>query len=135
MKALTVALFLAATTTAAFAQLPPPVALAKTDAPIQIDGDLSDAGWQNAAKYETWYETNPGDNVEPKVKTVGWITYDSKFLYVAVDAYDNKPSDITAPYADHDQISGNTDDYAGIIVDTRNDGKTAYLFLVTARGV
>ncbi len=136
MKVLTVALFLAATATAAFAQqLPPPVALAKSDAAIQIDGDLSDAAWQNAAKYETWYETNPGDNVEPKVKTVGWVTYDSKFLYVAVDAFDNKASDIIAPYADHDQISGNTDDYAGIIVDTRNDGKTAYLFLVTARGV
>ena len=136
MKALTVALVLVAAATAAFAQqLPPPVALTKTDALITIDGDLSDAGWQHAAKYETWYETNPGDNVEPKVKTIGWVTYDSKFLYVAVDAYDSKPSDIIAPYADHDQISGNTDDYAGIIVDTRNDGKTAYLFLVTARGV
>jgi hypothetical protein len=134
VKALTVALFLAATT-AVSAQLPAPVSLARTDAPIQIDGDLSDAAWQHAAKYETWYETNPGDNVEPKVKTVGRVTYDSKFLYVAVDAFDNKPSDIIAPYADHDSISGNTDDYAGIIVDTRNDGKTAYLFLVTARGV
>jgi len=121
--------------TGAFAQLPPPVALTRTDAPVVVDGDLSDPAWQHAAKYETWYETNPGDNVEPKVKTVGWVTYDSKFLYVAVDAFDNKPSDIIAPYADHDQISGNTDDYAGIIVDTRNDGKSAYLFLVTARGV
>lgn len=135
MRALTVALFLIAIAAVASAQLPPPVALPKTDAAIQIDGDLSDAAWQHAAKYETWYETNPGDNIEPKVKTVGWVTYDSKFLYVAVDAYDNKPSDIIAPYADHDAISGNTDDYAGIIVDTRNDGKTAYLFLVTARGV
>ena len=123
------------TATAALAELPPPVALQKTDAPITIDGDLSDAAWQHATKYETWYETNPGDNVEPKVKTVGWATYDSKFLYIAIDSFDTKPSDIIAPYADHDQISGNTDDYAGIIVDTRNDGKTAYLLLVTARGV
>ena len=134
MKALNVvALILFATV--ALAELPPPVVLQRTDAAIVVDGDLSDPAWQNAAKYETWYETNPGDNVEPKVKTVGWVTYDSKFLYVAIDSFDTKSSDIIAPYADHDQISGNTDDYAGIIVDTRNDGKTAYLLLVTARGV
>ena len=89
----------------------------------------------DASKYETWYETNPGDNVEPKVKTVGWVTYDSKFLYVAIESYDNKPSDIIAPYADHDNISGNTDDYAGVILDTRHDHKTAILFLATARGI
>jgi hypothetical protein len=136
MKALmTTAAVLLLSAAAAFAELPPPVAVQRTDTPIVVDGDLSDAAWQHAVKYETWYETNPGDNVEPKVKTVGWVTHDSKFLYVAIDSYDNKPSAIIAPYADHDNISGNTDDYAGIIVDTRNDGKTAYLFLVTARGV
>src|SRR5688572_16096114 len=130
--AVTLALVFAA---ASFAELPPPVTLERTDTPIVVDGDLSDSAWQRATKYETWYETNPGDNIEPQAKTVGWVTYDSKFLYVAVEASDPKPSNIIAPYADHDQISGNTDDYAGIIVDTRNDGKTAYLFLVTARGV
>jgi hypothetical protein len=109
--------------------------LARTDASITIDGDLSDPGWQNATKYETWYETNPGDNTEPKVKTTGWVTYDSRFLYFGIESEDPNPKNIIAPYADHDQISGNTDDYSGIIVDTRNDGKTAYLFLVTARGV
>jgi len=67
VRALTVALILTAIASAAFAQLPPPVALTKTDATIAIDGDLSDPGWQTAAKYETWYETNPGDNVEPSL--------------------------------------------------------------------
>ena len=109
--------------------------LVKTDAPITIDGDLSDPGWQKATKFETWYETNPGDNLAPKVKTVGWVTYDSRFLYFGIESEDPMPKNIIAPYADHDQISGNTDDYAGVILDTRNDGKTAYLFLVTARGV
>ena len=137
MRALTliVTLALIFTAAAAHAELPPPMTLERTDTPIVVDGDLSDPAWQRATKYETWYETNPGDNIEPKVKTVGWVTYDSKFLYVAIEASDPKPSDIIAPYADHDNISGNTDDYAGIIVDTRNDGKSAYLFLVTARGV
>ncbi len=113
----------------------PPLQLEPTSAPIQIDGELNDAAWQSARKYEVWYETNPGDNVEPKVKTVGYVTYDSKFIYFGVESADPNPNAISSPFADHDQISGNTDDYVGILLDTRNDGKTGYLFLLTARGV
>ncbi len=112
-----------------------PLTIEPTGAPIQIDGVINESEWANATKYETWYETNPGDNIEPKVKTVGWVTYDSRFLYFAVESTDPNPKAISAPYADHDQISGNTDDYVGVLLDTRNDGKSGYLFLVTARGV
>jgi hypothetical protein len=112
-----------------------PTVLTPTEASIQIDGSLSDAAWQGAAKYEIWYETNPGDNIEPAVKTVGYVTYDSRFLYFGIESSDPNPGAISAPFADHDQISGNTDDYVGVLLDTRNDGKSGYLFLLTARGV
>lgn len=112
-----------------------PIDAAGGSTAITIDGDLSEPVWQGAKKYEIWYETNPGDNIEPQVKSVGYVTFDSRFLYFAVESEDPDPSAISAPFADHDQISGNTDDYVGVILDTRNDGKTAYLFLVTARGV
>jgi len=112
-----------------------PVALVKTTGAITIDGDLSDPAWKNATKFETWYETNVGDNVTPDVRTVGYVTYDSHFLYIAIDMEDPRPADIRAPFGDHDQISGNSDDFAGVIIDTRNDGKTGYEFFVTARGV
>jgi Domain of unknown function (DUF5916)/Carbohydrate family 9 binding domain-like len=112
-----------------------PTSINEAVSPVTIDGDLNEATWQQATKYETWYETNPGDNIEPKVKTVGYVAYDKKFFYVAIESFDDRPQDVTGQYGDHDQISGQSDDYAGIIVDTRNDGKTAYLFLVTARGV
>jgi hypothetical protein len=112
-----------------------PVTIARIDAPVTIDGDLSDAAWQNATRFETWYETNPGDNIAPRVKTTGWVAYDDRFLYYAVDSEDPNPRAISAPFADHDQISGNTDDYAGLVIDTRGDGKSGYLFLLSARGV
>ena len=51
---------------------------------IAIDGDLSDEGWRNATRVEKWYETQPGDNVEPKVRSVGYLTYDDRFLYAGV---------------------------------------------------
>ena len=115
---------------------PPPVThITRTTGSITIDGSLNDPGWQNATKFETWYETNPGDNVEPKVKQVGYVTYDDHFFYVAMEMWDPNPKNIRSAYADHDGISGNIDDYAGPILDTRNDTKTGYLFLVNAHNV
>jgi hypothetical protein len=111
------------------------VVLKPAEGAITVDGSLSDPAWQNATKYETWYETNPGDNVEPRVRTTGYVTYDSRFLYFGIESEDPQPQNISSPYADHDQISGNTDDYVGVLLDTRNDGKSGYLFLMTARGV
>jgi hypothetical protein len=48
-----------------------PIRLARSQAPIVIDGDLSDEGWRGATRIDTWYETQPGDNTEPKVRNVG----------------------------------------------------------------
>lgn len=119
---------------AAHAQ-PATTTIPKTTSPVAIDGKLDEGAWQGASRYETWYETNPGDNIEPSVKTVGFVTYDDKFLYVGIEASDPKPDEIRAVYGDHDQISGSSDDFMGVIVDSRNDGKTAVEFFVTARNV
>src|SRR5881275_1188183 len=111
----------------------PALTIHRAAGPITIDGDLSDPGWQNALKSETWYETNPGDNTEPKVKTIGYLAYDEHFFYAAIQSFD-KPSDIRAQLGDHDGISGNSDDFSGVILDTRNDGKSAMEFFVNAAG-
>src|SRR5207237_4908636 len=65
----------------------------------------------------------------------GWLTYDDRFFYAAFEFDDPNPKNIGAPLNDRDHISGNTDDYAGVIIDARNDGKTGVLFLTNARGV
>jgi hypothetical protein len=112
----------------------PRMHITRAAGPISIDGDLSDPGWKGALRYDTWYETNPGDNVEPKVKTTGLITYDDHFFYAAIESFDPNPSQIRSVFSAHDGISGNSDDFAGVLLDTRNDGKTAAEFFVTARG-
>ena len=124
---------LSAVAPAAGAASSPPLTIHRAAGTITIDGDLSDPGWQNALKSETWFETNPGDNTEPKVKTVGYITYDDRFFYAAVHSFDN-PSEIRAQLGDHDGLSANSDDFAGVLLDTRNDGKTALEFYVNAAG-
>ncbi len=112
-----------------------PTPIPRIDQPVTVDAKLDEPAWQTATKYETWYETNPGDNIEPSFKTVGYVMYDAKFLYVGLEALDPNPKDIRAVYGDHDQISGSSDDFMGVIIDSRNDGKTAVEMFVTARGV
>jgi len=112
----------------------PPLTIARANGPIVIDGDLSDEGWKGVTPVTQWYETRVGDSVEPQVKNVGWLAYDDRYLYAAFEFEDPDPKLIRAPLGDHDQISGTTD-YAGIIVDSRNDGKTAQMFLANANGL
>ena len=112
----------------------PPITITRISAPITIDGDLSDPGWKGVPPITQWYETRVGDSVEPQVKNVGYLAYDDKYLYAAFEFADPNPGLIRAPLGDHDQISGTTD-YGGIIVDSRNDGKTAQMFLANANGL
>jgi len=112
----------------------PQLTIQRAAGPITVDGDLSDPGWKGVTPITTWYETNVGDNVEPQVKNVAYLTYDDKYFYAAFDFQDPNPSGVRAPLGDHDAVNGSTD-YAGVIVDSHNDGKTAQMFLANYRGV
>ena len=112
----------------------PPIRIARATGPIVIDGDPSEPAWADAAPIERWWETNPGDNVEPEVRNVGRLAYDEKYLYAAFEFDDAMPSKIRAPYADRDNVDSTTD-YGGIILDPDNDRKTAILFLANPRGI
>jgi hypothetical protein len=109
--------------------------ITKASGRITIDGDLSDEAWQHATKIERWYETQPGDNVEPKVKNVGYLTFDDRFLYAAFEFEDPNPKTIRAPFADRDNIGNGFDDYAGILLDARRTGSTGVFFVVTPRNI
>jgi hypothetical protein len=112
-----------------------PIRIARASGPIVVDGVLADEAWAAAPRVDTWYETNPGDNVEPSVRSVGRLAYDDRFLYAAFEFDDPNPGEIRAPYADRDNVSGNGTDYGGLILDTRNDGHSAVLLLATPRGI
>ena len=75
----------------------PPIAVRRTSGPIQVDGDLSDPGWKDAAVIDQFWETQPGDNIPPKVQTRALVAYDSKYLYIGIDARDPEPAKIRAP--------------------------------------
>ena len=128
------ALVLACAAGALAQDAPPTLAIQRARGAITVDGDLSDPGWQGVAAIEKWYETNPGDNVEPAVKNEGYLAYDDSFFYAAFRFQDPSPRRIRAPLGDRDNVPSYTD-YAGVILDTRNTGKSAILFLANAHGI
>ena len=135
-RASNILFFLAGTAASAAAAEPEstPIAIHRAAGPITIDGDLTDEGWKGAARVDTWYETNPGDNTPPRVKNLGYLTYDDRFFYAGFEFQDPEPSKIRAPFGDRDNLSGTTD-YGGILLDTRTGGKTGILFVVNPRSI
>jgi len=112
----------------------PDLVIARVEGGIVLDGELTEPLWQQAARVEEWYEVAPGDNIAPKVKTIGYLAYDDRYLYVGFDCRDPDPRRIRAPLADRDSLTGNVD-HGGILIDSRNDGRTAMIFAASASGV
>jgi hypothetical protein len=113
----------------------PSVHITRASGPIKIDGDLSDEAWRTAARVDKWYEIQPGDNTEPPVKSIGYLTYDDRFLYAAFDFQDPDPSSIRAPLGDHDAINGSSMDFGGLFIDSLNTGRNAVEFFVSPGNV
>ena len=123
-----------AVTAAATPPPPPPITVKAAAGPITLDGDLSDPGWQGAATIDTFYETSPGDNTPPKVKTVAYLTYDARNFYIGIKCFDPNPKAIRAPYVERDNVIG-TDDNIAVFLDTRNDKRSALELRVNPRGI
>lgn len=100
---------------------------------IRVDGVLDEAVWQKAPTFTLDYETNPGDNITPQVRTEMWITYDDSNLYVAARAHDPNPEMIRARLTDRDRAF--QDDFLGVVLDTFNDERRAFEFFVNPLGV
>ncbi|MCG6987022.1 MAG: carbohydrate binding family 9 domain-containing protein [Gemmatimonadetes bacterium] len=113
---------------------PPSVTVTRTAGRITLDGRLGDPGWAGATEITRFYEASPGNNVEPPVRTTAWITFDSKYLYVAFRCDDPHPSEIRAPAVQRDAV-GADQDLVAIGLDTRGDRQSALLFFVNPRGI
>lgn len=111
----------------------PELTIERASGPIQIDGRLDDAGWQQAATVGHFAEHQPGDQVEPPFATQVFVTYDEHNLYVAFLCQDDDPSQIRASFCRRDQIF--SDDNVCVIIDTFGDATQAYEFNVNPYGI
>jgi hypothetical protein len=113
---------------------PAAINIHRASGPITIDGDLSDAGWKDAAKVDQWVEGSPADNIPAKVKTIAYLTYDDRYFYIGIRCEDPNPKKIRAPYVERDAVLG-TDDNIAVFLDTRGEKRTALELRVNPRGI
>ncbi|HEX7153446.1 MAG TPA: DUF5916 domain-containing protein [Thermoanaerobaculia bacterium] len=120
---------------ASLSAAPAPLRIEKlAGTPIVLDGDLSDAAWQQAIRIDDFYEYFRGDNTKPPVRTTAYLAYDAEALYVAFAAEDPAPKQLRAPFVDRDQVQSDQD-YVSILIDTQNDRRSGVELRVNPRGV
>jgi hypothetical protein len=110
----------------------PTLQISRAAGEIKVDGWLNDPGWQGVTVASHFVEMSPGDNIKPPTETQAMLTYDDRYLYVAMIAQsDGKP--LRASFCERDQTPG--DDNLGIFIDTYGDASWAYELFVNAYGV
>jgi hypothetical protein len=101
--------------------------------PPEIDGTLDNPVWEQGIVIDNFTQYEPVEGSEPSEKTVAYIGYDMKNLYIAVRAYDSDPKAVRACLTKRDQVMG--DDVITVYLDTFNDKKRAFVFQVNPCGV
>ncbi|HUP20007.1 MAG TPA: DUF5916 domain-containing protein [Gemmatimonadota bacterium] len=113
-------------------QIRPTLEVSRAAGPIEIDGDLSDPGWEGAARAGGFVEHFPNEMARPPVESEAWVTYDDEHLYVALIAYDD-PSTVRTSLRDRDQMF--SDDFFGVMIDTYGDASWGYELFANPTGV
>ena len=104
-----------------------------TKAP-KIDGVLDDPIWETEAlKIDDFVQLSPKENGVPTEKTVVYLGYDEKNLYVAFRAFDSQASKIRCSITKRDGCL--EDDWMMIMLDTFNEKRRAFTFGLNPAGV
>lgn len=116
--------------------LPPekknPVRVPRFETAPAIDGKLDDPVWQQAAVFKDFWQTGPGDNVEPSKPTIAYMGYDEQNIYIAFRCFD-EPDKIRATVAKRDNVFG--EDNVRVWLDTYNDQRRAYILGFNPLGI
>jgi hypothetical protein len=109
----------------------PVLQIPRVDRPPVL-ADLLAGATPPGVRVTEFVQREPGDGVPASQPTEAYLSYDSQHLYAVFLCRDD-PSKVRANLTRREAIMG--DDVAGVIVDTYNDGRRAYLFLVNPLGI
>jgi hypothetical protein len=100
----------------------------------KIDGVLDNPIWtENALKIEDFVQLSPKENGVPTEKTVAYLGYDEHNLYVAFRASDSQAAKVRCSITKRDGCL--EDDWVFIMLDTFNEKRRAFSFLLNPAGV
>ena len=98
-----------------------------------IDGYIkADEGWDVVEWSSDFTEKDPDEGTPPAYQTKFKVIYDTKYLYIAIRAYDAEPEKIESRLSRRDGFAG---DRVNVIIDSYHDKRTAFVFTTTAAGV
>ncbi len=102
-------------------------------APV-IDGRIGEAEWAGAARLSDLHEVEPIEFTTPSERTLWYLAYDDKSLYVAAHAYDSDPNGIVAQTL---RQGGRlrSDDTMNVLIDPFNNKRSGYVFTLNPNGV
>ncbi|HRH43392.1 MAG TPA: DUF5916 domain-containing protein [Pyrinomonadaceae bacterium] len=109
-----------------------PITIPKFDSEPVIDGKLDDEIWKKSAVFRDFYQISPGDITAPSRKTIAYVGYDEKNLYVGIHAFE-EPDKIRATIAKRDDVFA--DDNVRFTLDTFDDQRRAYVFYFNPLGI
>lgn len=124
----------------AFAQTPPStddekytVHVRQTTAPVKLDGDLSEPGWQSAQVLKDFYQFFPFDTSFAKLPTEVRVMFDQNFLYVGFTVTQPRNSYITRSLKR--DFENGTSDVITINIDPFKDRLNGFHFALSPYGV
>ncbi len=106
---------------------------ARTQAAPVIDGRLDDPAWAGAPIDDRFVQVQPLEGQPPSERTEVQLLYDDRAVYVGVRCRDRNPSGIVARMTRRDR--GVDTDTVAIGFDSQQDGRTGYVFQLSAAGV
>ncbi|WP_085297612.1 carbohydrate binding family 9 domain-containing protein [Cognaticolwellia mytili] len=105
----------------------------KISGSMVIDANLTEPQWKSAKKVLINNVTRPYDNIPSPVHTEALLMESEGYFYLAFIAKDPDIKEIRAFLKDRDKSWG--EDLVGIKIDSYNDQRSAYRFLVNPLGV
>jgi len=103
-----------------------------TSPAVTIDGSLSEPVWTQAARLTGFHQYQPIDGRPANEQTEARLFYSHDAIYFGIIANAKNPASIRATVADRDNLSN--EDRITIYLDTFNDHRRAYFFVVNPLG-
>jgi len=115
-------------------QAKPPLDIPRLSHAPKIDGVLDNPIWEKEAlKIEDFVQLTPKENGPPTEKTVAYVGYDEKNLYLAFRCFDSDAAKVRCSITSRDNIID--DDWILLMLDTFNEKRRAFSFFLNPAGI
>ena len=111
----------------------PTLVIPRASTPPALADYLDGTPRPDEAAVTTFVQREPGDGAPASQATEAYVSYDATHLHVIFVARDAEPERIRASLTRREAFSNN--DFVGVMLDTFQDRRRAYLFIVNPLGV